>query len=484
MNTVFVYPLLLLSAAAILTMLLPRKIASHPLVPYIGLVAVILSLVSLIANSRHLEIGGLLFQGTLYGDSLTHLSWILLLLLYAIQMVAFFKRVPREGITRIAEYHSLTLFSLIGALTVVSAAEFLTLFIGIELLSLPVYVLCASALWAKTPELKRGAESALKYLLLGAFGSALLLFGIALLFGVSGSTSYDQVASVLMHTRGAIVGLGLGLVLMAALFKVGAAPFHFWVPDVYQGAPTSVTSYMGSVVKATGVLLLLRLIVELFAPFIAFWSGAMWTAALLSVIVGNLLASRQRSVKRLLAYSSVAQVGYILCGMLSIDNTNHGGAAILYYVMVYALTTVGIMSIVHDVSGDSVTGLHPDDIAKFNGLASSNPAKAFLATMLLLTLAGLPPALGGFFGKAFLFSSAIAGGYIGLVALALCSAVIGVFYYLRIVVAMYFVRQDVEEKLHPRSDLVTALCVALVLIMGIFPSTFIESFAAILASMS
>jgi NADH-quinone oxidoreductase subunit N len=273
-----------------------------------------------------------------------------------------------------------------------------------------------------------------------------------------------------------VAAAGIGMVLIGVFFKLGAVPFHFWAPDVYQGAPTPVTVYMATVVKAVAVSMALRLLWGAFGSEVVagWWVGFVWTVAVLTMVVGNLVAVRQRNVKRMLAYSSIAHVGYIAAGLLTSTEQYGGGAAILFYLIVYSIATIGALTLVMVVTGDRVNEPDADDLALFSGLNTRHPWLAAAMTLFLLSLAGLPPGVAGLIGKLFLFSSIVKGEFLGLAVIGgLCSA-ISCYYYLRVVMEMYVKppSENVASGSYPRragANLIILVMTILSLAIGLFP---------------
>lgn len=383
----------------------------------------------------------------------------------------------REGVTSPGEYYALMLMSTAGALIFVSAAELITFFLGLEIMSMALYALCGSALQSQ-----RSSEAALKYFFLGSFSSAFLLFGIALVYGLTGTTQISELPAALQHADQLLLAASLGLFLVGLIFKTGAVPFHFWVPDVYQGAPTPVTAYMACVIKVAAVGAALRVLWSGFGlHLVENWTGAIWLIALLTMVLGNLVALRQRSLKRMLAYSSIAHAGYLLVAFLAPGELG-GGAAILYYLLIYTLMTMGAFGVVIIATSQYLTEDRPDDITRLNGLSAAQPVLAALMALFMLSLAGLPPALGGLVGKFYIFNAAVRSGFVGLAIVGVLCSVVSCYYYLRVIVAMYFLPEPVggstgvaRAALSPAALVVLIVCGAGVVFLGMFPSVIYDS---------
>lgn len=374
------------------------------------------------------------------------------------------------------EYYALILFSLVGMVVMVMAGDLITLFLGLETMSIAVYAL--TGLKGRDP---RSTEAALKYFLMGAFATGFLLFGIALVYGATGSVTLVDLAAAVRagDVMGAQVLLGLGLVLIFVgfAFKVAAVPFHMWAPDVYEGAPTPVTGFMAVGVKAAAFLGLLRLVVvglqtgaeaatEVWIPLLS-------ALAVLTILIGNVLALVQQNVKRMLAYSSVSHAGYALIGLVAAARGESGaGSAVLFYLTSYTFMTLGAFGV--------LTFLERQDGARdaerygaFAGVGFKHPALGLAMTLFMVALAGLPPT-GGFFGKLYLFSSALRAGDLTLVLVGVAGSILSVFYYLRVIVAFYM--REVPEPgptptatPSPHLTLGLALSAVAVLLLGVFP---------------
>ena len=327
------------------------------------------------------------------------------------------------------EYYALILFSLSGMMLMASATDLLVVFLALEILSLGVYVLTA----IRRSSLA-GAEGGFKYFLLGAFSSAFFLYGVALTYVVAGSTRLDKVAlAIAGHSTAPtlFVLIAVGLVMVGFAFKVSAVPFHMWTPDAYQGAPTIVTGFMSTAVKAAAFAAFVRVFLTAFGPLSAHWVPLLGASAIATMIVGTVVGVAQTSVKRMLAYSSIAHGGYMLVGLIAATDT--GQAAVLFYLLSYAVTNLGAFGILALLA--SRANEH-DEVRDFAGLWKSEPVLATLLTVFLLSLGGLPPTA-GFVAKWYIFSAAIRAGYVDLAVVGMLTSVISVFFYLRVVVMMY-----------------------------------------------
>jgi NADH-quinone oxidoreductase subunit N len=367
-------------------------------------------------------------------------------------------------------HHSLILFALVGALCMVSYTNMAMLFLGIEILSIPMYVLAGS-----NKNNLASNEAAFKYLIMGAFSTGFLLFGIAMIYGATGSFDLSEIAvAVKMHTEAEnlskIFHVGVLLMLIAMTFKVSAVPFHFWAPDVYQGAPTQVTAFMSTIVKTAAFAAFLKLFYSAFADVNTIWMNIVWVITALTLLIGNITAVQQTNVKRMLAYSSIAHAGYMLIALLAQDQYSQG--SILFYALAYSIGSIATFSIVSIIASN--TG--KEDVDSFNGLAKSSPLLAGVMTIALLSLAGIPPTA-GFFAKYYIFTSAFFAGNVGLVIIAIIASLIGVYYYFRIIIAMFFKEGNSSEiSVQPIQKVLLIIIAIVIIALGLFPDFIIKFF--------
>jgi NADH-quinone oxidoreductase subunit N len=331
------------------------------------------------------------------------------------------------------DFVALFLFSLTGALCMLAFTDMFMFFLGLEILSIPVYVLAGSK--------KKDAysvEASLKYFLTGAFATGILLFGIAWIYGATGTFRINEIAMAINSgaVESSLVKIGILLILSSFLFKVGAAPFHFWGPDVYDGSPSVVTGYMASVVKLAAFGAFMKLFSTVFNGELDFWGPALMGLAILTMFVGNLSALKQLKFKRLLAYSSITHVGYALLTILS--ESPNSEQNLLFYLFAYGFSVLALITI------STVIGDEEDKLESFKGLAKKNPIVGFIAVLALLSLAGVPPLI-GFFGKYLVFASAISQ-YPILVMLAIANSGIGIYYYLKMVMTVVSKEEAIEAK--------------------------------------
>ncbi len=374
----------------------------------------------------------------------------------------------RMGIER-GEYYALLLFSVTGMLLMAQAGDLIVIFLALELLSIPLYVLSAFA----RPRLE-SEEAGLKYFLLGAFSTGFVVYGIALVFGATGATNLMKIVSAAAGSGSGptvslpLLGIGAALILVGFGFKVAAVPFHMWTPDVYQGAPTPVTSFMAVGAKAAGFAALLRIFVTALPALEVDLVPVLWGLAALTMLVGNLLAISQTNIKRMLAYSSIAHAGYILMALAAYGKPLVSGDAVasaLFYLVTYALTSFGSWAVVIALEKSEGKGL---EIADYAGLGRKRPLLAAAMTIFMLSLTGMPPTL-GLVGKFYLFRTAIQGGFIGLAIIGVLTSLISAYYYLRVVVTMYMRDGDPETTREPWLDFTWGLTAVGTVVLSFLP---------------
>lgn len=379
------------------------------------------------------------FGGQFRADAFSGFAKLLIYAASGAALVVAPKYFDRTSSMR-AEFPVLVLFAVLGMSIMVSAADLLTLYIGLEMNSLAAYVL-ASFLRTDT----KSAEAGLKYFVLGALASGILLFGMSLTYGFTGTTSFEGINTAIAGGLGNGALFGLVFVLAGLAFKISAVPFHMWTPDVYEGAPTPVTMFFASAPKVAAVALTARVALEAFGSQALAWQQIVVFAALASIVVGALGAIGQTSIKRLLAYSSINNVGFILVGLAT--GTAAGAASMLLYLTVYVAMTVGsfvAVLMLKDADGEPL-----DQISDLAGLSSTRPGIAWCLMALMFSLAGIPPFL-GFWAKLVVFQAAMASGMVALALIAIAASVIGAFYYIKIVKVMFF--DAPADKVQGKSD--------------------------------
>jgi NADH-quinone oxidoreductase subunit N len=464
-------PELVLTVAGVLLMLvepmLPAGASRKPL----GWLAIIAAALSGLAAWYQLRFGPIAaYSGTIRVDAFSvffHLLIAAIVLVTLLVSLDYFRGSHRHA----GEYFTLILFAAVGMMLMTSAAELLVVFVGLEISSISTYILCGFRKGEAT-----ASESSLKYFLLGSFATAFFLYGVALAFGATGTTSIAGLAAGILSTHAPrLAFLALAMILIGLGFKVSAAPFHIWTPDVYQGAPAPVVGLMSTAPKAAAFAVLLRLLYTGFPEMHHRWVVLLWALAALSMTLGNLGALRQRDVKRMLAYSSIAHAGYLLVAFTGL--WSEGIASAAFYTAAYAAMNVGAFAIIGLLSGYDESAHTLDDFA---GLATQRPLLAALLAFFLLSLLGIP-FTGGFFGKFFVFSAAIHGGHIWLAVVGLINSGIACLYYLRLIVVLYARPLDSgpDEVLSPPArfgkkltlpaSLGLAAAALATLLLGIFP---------------
>lgn len=396
------------------------------------------------------------FGGVYLVDSYGNFFKILFLVAALLVMFSAGKYIERFQ-ERSSEFYALMTFGTVGMMVMACAGDLITIYIGLELMTVSFYILTAYLL-----NDERSAEAGLKYLILGAISSAILLFGISLIYALSGTTVISEITGK-MSTEPALIA-GVVMLLAGFAFKISAVPFHMWAPDIYQGAPIPVTTFLAVGSKAAGFAAMTRVFMVAL-PLTQFnWAMLLAVLAALTIVVGNLVAMAQKNVKRLLAYSSIAQAGYIMAGLVAANE--YGLKGVLFYAMLYVFSNTGAFAVATAVEVDTGS----TDIKAFAGLSKRSPMLAAVMTVCLLSLAGIPP-LAGFVGKFYLFSGAIQSGYLWLAFVGLLMSMISVYYYLSVAKAMYI---GVSEKEGP-FEVPTAermalwICVGATLFMGLYP---------------
>ena len=372
-----------------------------------------------------------------------------------------------ENNTHVTDHFALVLFSLVGAVFMVSYTNLAMLFLGIEILSISLYILAGS----KMKDLSSN-EASFKYFLMGSFATGFLLFGIALIYGVTGSFDLTVIADAVKTTSGSFTALlyaGILLMMVGLAFKISAVPFHFWAPDVYEGAPTVVTAFMSTIVKIAAFAGFFRLFSMCFASVSEEWVNAVEVITVLTLVVANVTAVYQNSVKRMLAFSSVAHAGYMLISLVSLNEISDN--AILFYVISYASASIAAFAVLHNVAFENENA----SVDAFNGLVKKDPFITIAMTIALLSLAGIPP-LAGFFAKYYIFTVAVESGYFGLVLLAVATSLVGVYYYFRIIIAMYLKASDNSRpvQLTLMHQIVIIICVILIVVLGVAPDMIVS----------
>jgi len=420
---------------------------------------------------------GTAFLGMFVADKFTGVMNAIILATAFISILLSVDYIKRAGIER-GEFYALILFSVSGMMFMASANDLVAIFVSLELLSIPLYVLAAF----RVPEVK-SEESGLKYFILGAFSSAFFVYGAALIFGATGTTSLPDIFTAVQSivadggSSAFLLLIGTGLILVGLGFKVAVVPFHMWTPDVYEGAPTPVTAFMSVGAKAGGFAALLRLVLVALPTFVitagdstAAWQQVFWLVAAATLIVGNLVAVSQTNIKRLLAYSSIAHAGYIMMAVAAAGTAGIGDAAAqaaLLYLAAYMFTNLGAFGVAQSIEKDDGSGT---DLNDFIGLAKSRPGLAAMMAIFMLSLTGIP-LTGGFIGKWFVFKTAIDAGLMPLAIIGVLTSVVSAFYYVRVIVNMYLRDGEGDPAAGATRAVNLAVYIALVgtLVIGILP---------------
>ncbi len=428
------------------------------------------------------------FGGMVAADSFTQFFNLLFVFITAITILLSQTQLEREDF-HAGEYYTLLLFSAAGLMLMASATDLIMVFLGIELLSISLYILTGFSRYRLESE-----EASIKYLLLGSFATGFLLFGISLVYGAAGSTNLGCVGNALggrsefaietcpalsqataaAATNGhapAILLAGMGLLIVGLGFKAAVAPFHLWTPDVYEGAPTAITAYMSVAAKAGAFAAVLRVFMIAFPSLIADWSGMIGVIAALTMIVGNTVAIAQTNIKRMLAYSSIAHAGYILVAIVAASQL--GAQSVLFYTLAYTLMNLGAFAIVILIGR---RGEENELLSDYAGLGYRQPVLGMLMSIFMLSLAGIPPTA-GFVGKFYIFSAAIQSGQVVLAIIGVLASVVSVYFYLRVIYLMYMVEPARAYALPPRAPWALAAAVftgIAVLALGLYPIPFLD----------
>jgi NADH-quinone oxidoreductase subunit N len=444
-----IWPLIFLSAWACVLLLVDLFIPKERK----GITALLSALglaITLGLTLTQIGVGLTGFNGMVVMDGFAVFVNALLLVSGLLGVALAYGYVKRMGLER-GEYYTLLLFSVTGMMLMAQAADLIVVFLALELLSIPLYVLAAFARPRAESE-----EAGLKYFLLGAFATGFVVYGTALVFGATGST--NLITIVERAAPGAenllLLSIGAAGILVGFGFKVAAVPFHMWTPDVYQGAPTAVTAFMSSGAKIAGFAALLRVFATAFPSIAVDMTGILWALAALTMIIGNVIAIAQSNIKRLLAYSSIAHAGYILMAFVPYGNPDVAPVSIaagLFYLVAYAVTNFGAWGVVIALEKSEGRGL---EIADYAGLARKHPVLAAAMTVFMLSLIGLPPTV-GLVGKVYLFRAVIDGGFYGLAVIGVLTSLVSAYYYLRVVVVMYMRDGEPQTEREPFLDLTT-----------------------------
>lgn len=422
--------------------------------------------ITLLTHSTVIEYA---FNGMFVDDALADILKLGIYLATSVTLIYTRSYITLRGMFR-GEFYALVLFSTLGMMIMVSGQHFLTLYIGLELLSLSLY-----ALVALDRDNASSTEAAMKYFVLGALASGMLLYGMSMLYGVTGSLNVSEVAESLMNgapDHGVLV-LGLVFIVAGLAFKLGAAPFQMWVPDVYHGSPTAVTLFIGSATKIAAFAMVVRLLIQAMFVLAADWQGMLIIMAVLSMVIGNIAAIAQTNIKRMLAYSTISHIGFLLLGFLSASLNGYASAT--FYILSYVLMTLAGFGIILLLSRQ---GFEADKLEDLKGLNQRNPWYAFLVLLVMFSMAGIPPTL-GFYAKFTVLQAALQAGFTVLVVFAVIMALIGAFYYLRVVKYVYFDEPDDHSEITAPIDmkLVLSINAIALLVLGMLPQRLMDACA-------
>lgn len=468
-NILNILPILVLAGFGMIVLLTdvlsPRKWVNRNILAYISLLGIIIA--AILTRS---PTGTTLysFNESFVTDNYSLFFNVVFLLCAGLTILISHNYIKREDINY-GEYYALILFSTIGMMLMASGADLLNIYIGLEVMSISIYILAGF----KRSKLISN-EASLKYFLLGAFATGFLLYGISLTYGTTGTINLRQIASFIAEKGGMsdpLMIIGMGLLIVGLGFKVAAVPFHAWVPDVYEGAPTPVTAFMSVGPKAAGFAAFLRIFLTAFGSSHHEWHMIVYILAVLTMTVGNVIALSQTNIKRMLAYSSIAHAGYLLIALVSANDM--GVSATLFYILAYIFMNIGAFAIIIVLSRKGDECIQIQDYA---GLGFKHPLLAIAMTIFMFSMAGIPP-MAGFMGKFYIFSAAIKSGYMGLAIIAVINSVISVYYYLRITVVMYMkepTREFAPLMISPLMVAAIVISVVGTLQLGIFPSKVIE----------
>lgn len=403
-----------------------------------------------------------IFSQTFIADPM---SSVLKLAVYIATFVTFLysKDYLKERNIFSGEYFVLGLFGVLGMMIMISASSMLTLYLGLELLSL-----CLYAMVALQRDSSQASESAMKYFVLGAIASGMLLYGMSMLYGATGSLDLQVISQQLASvTNKTVLAFGLVFIIVGVAFKLGAVPFHMWIPDVYQGSPTAVTLYIASAPKIAAFAMLMRLLVGGLLELHEQWQGILIILAISSMAIGNIVAIAQTNIKRMLAYSAISHVGFLLLGVLS--GTAEGFAASMFYIITYVLMSLASFGMIIIMSRK---GFEADKLDDYKGLNQRNPWFAFMMMFIMFSMAGVPPFV-GFWAKLSVLKAVVSADLLWLAAVAVVFSIIGAFYYLRIIKVMYFDKPEVTDEIECASDLKWSFSfnAALILLIGLMPDS-------------
>ena len=456
-----VIPEITLTAIALIVLLADLLIKKKEVLALFSIAGIAAVAYSLIGSS------GVTFGGMFISDGYSTFFKLIFFVNVILSVLISIKYIVIEKVN-FGEYYALILFSTTGMMIMASAADLIVLYLGLELMALSTYVLAGFI----RHNIKSN-EAALKYFLLGAFSSAFLLYGTSMIYGLTGTTNLNAIALYISEkglTGNPSLLLSVILFTVAFGFKIAAAPFHMWAPDVYEGAPTSITAFMSVGPKAAGFAVLGRVFMVAFASAKVDWAAILIPVSILTMGIGNIVALSQTNIKRMLAYSSIAHAGYALLGIIAANN--EGLASVMNYLMIYAFMNIGAFAVIIMLRSEGFRG---EDITDYEGLAKTHPLSAALMLIFMFSLTGIPPTA-GFIGKLYIFMSAINAGYTWLVVVAVIFSAISAYFYLRIVMYMYMKepKEVVRLTTSPATGLALIVTTIAVLVIGVFPSFLLD----------
>jgi len=456
------YPILVLSVTGLVTLFLGFLKSKKILLP----ASLLFVAIAFLSNFIDWNVPGLYFYDMLEASNLSILFGSIILLA-AFLVMAFSKGFLDDEHAHPAEYFAILQFSLVGAIMMTNFQNLIMLFVGVEILSVSMYILTGS-----DKRNIRGNEAALKYFLMGSFATGIMLFGMAMLYGANYTFNISDARNLLLQpvtdVRPVFLYVGVTFLLIGLLFKVSAAPFHFWTPDVYEGAPTIFTTFMSTVVKTAGFAAIYRILEVSFSPLYNFWWVMIVTVAILSLFISNITAVSQQSFKRMLAFSSISHAGYMLLAIVGLNNKS--GDSILFYSLAYVLATVSAFGVLMIVSKDwLVDGRPNENIAVLNGLSKKSPFLAAVLAISMLSLAGIP-LTAGFWGKFYVFADAASRGHIWVLVIAIMMSAVGIYYYFKPIIAAYMKEGEGENiRLSAFYKIILGLTTAGSILLGLFP---------------
>jgi NADH-quinone oxidoreductase subunit N len=456
------YPILVLSVTGLVTLFLGFLKSNKILLP----ASLFFVAIAFLSNFIDWNVPGLYFYDMLEASNLSILFGSIILL-SAFLVMALSKGFLDDEHAHPAEYFAILQFSLVGAIMMTNFQNLIMLFVGVEILSVSMYILTGS-----DKRNIRGNEAALKYFLMGSFATGIMLFGMAMLYGANYTFNISDARILLLQpvtdVRPVFLYVGVTFLLIGLLFKVSAAPFHFWTPDVYEGAPTIFTTFMSTVVKTAGFAAIYRILEVSFSPMYNFWWVMIVTMAILSLFISNITAVAQQSFKRMLAFSSISHAGYMLLAVVGLNNKS--GGSIVFYSLAYALATISAFGVLMIVSKDRLVDGRPNEnIEVLNGLSKKSPFLAAVLAISMLSLAGIP-LTAGFWGKFYVFADAASRGHIWVLVIAIMMSAVGIYYYFKPIIAAYMKEGEGENiRLSAFYKIILGLTTAGSILLGLFP---------------